>query len=228
MPKDWIKAKQAELLTQAQDFSEKITLTPVAFGLAAPDAVALASDVSLYETSYQAATDPATKTEVTVEQKNFAKDALIARMRSYGRRISANPAVTDAQKISLGLNIRDTNPSKTPAPGTRPVATVILVNGRTVRVRIADELTPNQRAKPDGVSEYELFTFVGESAPAEITAWTYQGQGTRNTVDITLPPTTASGAKVWIACRWCNRRGVPGPTSAPVAAIIVGSIAEAG
>src|SRR4051812_40899582 len=111
MAKDWIKSKQAELLTQAQDFSAKITLTPVAYGLVAADATALATDVTSYETAYQAATNPTTKTEVTVEQKNFAKDALVARMRSYGRRISVNPAVTDAQKIGLGLNIRDTSPT---------------------------------------------------------------------------------------------------------------------
>jgi hypothetical protein len=123
--------------------------------------------------------------------------------------------------------VRDTSPTLNPPPTTEPVLTVISVNGRTVRSRIADELTPNQKAKPAGVSEYEVFTFVGETAPTDLSSWSYQGQGTRNVFDVTMPNSVASGAKVWIVARWCNRRGQPGPQSQPVAAIIVGTVAEA-
>src|SRR4051812_14277803 len=116
MSKDWIKSKEAELVTQAQDVSTKITDTPVAYGLVAGDATALATDVTNWVNKYNLATAPTARTKGTVEEKNFAKDTLVARMRSYGRRINAKPAVSNALKVGLGLNLRDSSPT----PQARP------------------------------------------------------------------------------------------------------------
>ena len=149
-------------------------------------------------------------------------------MRSVGARVRSNPSVSNSLKMSIGLHIPDSSPTQSQPPQTRAVLTVISSDGRSVRVRIADELTPNQKAKPASASEYEVFSFVGESAPADLAAWSYQGQGTRNVFDVTFPATVASGAKVWLVARWCNRKGQPGPQSQPVAAMIVGTVAEAG
>ncbi len=224
---DWINRTDGGLVPQSQDFSGKISATPTTYGLVAADATALASDVTAYVNAFDAATDPATRTRVTIETKDTAKDVLIARMRSYGRRIQANPAVTSAQKVALGLNVRNTPPTPTPVPGTRPVMTVVSSMGRSVKSRIADETTPNKRSKPANVTEAEIFTFVGAESPADISAWTYQGQASKTAFDVTFPASVASGAKVWICARWCNRRGEPGPLSIPVFAILTGIVAQA-
>jgi hypothetical protein len=225
--RDWIKKKEAELVTQAEDMSAAISAAVADFGLLPADATALASDVTSWVNAYDLAKDVATRTPLTIEDKDVKKAAVIARMRSVGGRVRANPTVSNALKMSIGLHIADKNPTANPAPGTKPVTTVVRSEGRTVRCRIADELTPNLRRKPEFVTEYEVFTFVGETAPADLAAWSYQGQGTRNVFDVTLPNTVASGAKVWIVTRWCNRRGVAGPAADPVAAIVVGTVAEA-
>ena len=227
MAKDWIKSKEAEFVTQAQDFSAKISAAPTTYGLVAADATALASDVTAFVSAYNLAVDPATRTKVTVEDKDTKKAVLIARMRSYGRRIQANPAVTNAQKVELGLNIRAFPPTPAPVPGTRPVGTVVSSYGRSVKMRIADETTPSKRSKPANVSEAEVFTFVGDEPPADIFGWTYQGQASKTAFDVTFPASVASGAKVWICCRWCNRRGEAGPLSIPVFAILTGIVAQA-
>lgn len=226
MAKDWIKSKQSELVAQCQDVSAKITAAPASYSLLPADAVALAALVTAFVTAYGLWADPATKTAVVTEQKNLAKDNLIALMRSYGRRISANPNISDDLKVGLGLNIRD-NPSPVPAPSSKPVLTVLSVSERTVRLKIADENTPNKRAKPAGATEYEIFTHAGDSAPADISLWTYQGQGTKATVDVTVADSVASGSVVWIIARWCSRRGLPGPKGSPVNAVVVGNAAEA-
>jgi hypothetical protein len=224
---DWIDRTDGGLVTQSQAFSGAISSSPTTYGLVAADATALAADVTSYVNSYEASADPATRTKVTVEQKSTAKDVLVARMRSYGRRIQANPSVSSAQKVALGLHVRNTPPAPVPVPATRPVATVISSMGRSVKTRIADELTPSKRSKPAGVSEAEIFTFVGENPPADIFGWIYQGQASKTSFDVTFPASVASGAKVWICARWCNRRGEAGPLSIPVFAILTGIVAQA-
>lgn len=227
MSADWINTTDAGLLTQSADFSSKITATPTAFGLTAADATALAGDVTAYTAAYNAAVDPATRTKSTIVAKDAAKILLEARMRGFGRIIQADPSVTNAQRADLGLTIRATHPAPVPPPATRPIASVISIYQRTVKVRLVDETTPTSRAKPAGVSEAEVFTHVGATAPASMDDWTYQGQASKTTFDITFPDSVASGSKVWIAARWCNRKGEHGNTSEPVAAILTGSVAEA-
>jgi hypothetical protein len=226
MSKDWIATKESELVTQAADFSSKISAAPTTSGLLAADATALASDNSAFAAAYNLATDPTTRTKVTVEDKDTKLAVLVARMRSYGKRINANPAVTNAQKTALGLTLKST-PTPIPPPSTMPVVSVVSSFQRSVRMRLTDELTPNKGAKPAGVSEAEIFTHVGATAPVSADDWKYQGQATRSEFDITFPDIVASGTKVWIRARWCNERGQSGPVSAPAGTIIVGSIADA-
>ena len=80
---DWIDRTDGGLVTQSQAFSGAISSSPTTYGLVAADATALAADVTSYVNSYEAATDPATRTKVTVEQKSTAKDVLVARMRRF-------------------------------------------------------------------------------------------------------------------------------------------------
>src|SRR3954464_8842092 len=102
MPGNWFTTTDAGLLTFAEDMSAKITATPTAFGLVAGDATTLAGFVTSYSTNYNLAKDPATRSKITIEQKDQAKALLIADIRVLGRRIQANPSVTNAQKLSLG------------------------------------------------------------------------------------------------------------------------------
>src|SRR4051812_866584 len=107
MSKDWIKRKEAELVTQAEDMSAAISADPTDFALLPADATALASDVTNWVNKYNLAKDPATRTPLTVEDKNVAKAAVIARMRSLGARVRSNSAVSNALKMSIGLHIAD-------------------------------------------------------------------------------------------------------------------------
>jgi hypothetical protein len=102
MSKDWIKSKEAELVTQAQDVSAKspIRRLPTAWLPRMRRRWRRRSRASSTSTTWRRTRR--TRTKVTVEEKNFAKDTLVARMRSYGRRISVNPSVSDALKVGLG------------------------------------------------------------------------------------------------------------------------------
>ncbi|HEX8521558.1 MAG TPA: hypothetical protein VF669_04820 [Tepidisphaeraceae bacterium] len=225
MSKDWIMKKESEFIVQAADFTAKIAAAPTSYGLSSSDATALSTDNTAAQAAYELAADPATRTKPIVEDKDTKLAVLEARMRSYGKRINANSSVTNAQKASLGLTIKSA-PAPIPAPSTMPSISVVSSFQRSVRVKMTDSAT-GKKAKPAGVSEAEVFTHIGATAPANMDDWKYQGQATRSLFDITFPATVQSGAKVWIVARWCNERGQAGPFGSPVGTIIVGSIADA-
>jgi hypothetical protein len=183
--------------------------------------------VTAWVAAYGLATDPSTRTKVAAQDKDTKEAVCITRMRSYGKRISANLSVTDAQKVALGLNVRNPHPTPRPAPATRPVLNVVSTIGNSIRTRMVDEPTPTKKAKPPFVTDAEVFYFIGENPPADLVLWHYEGQATRSRFDLTLPGTLATGTKVWIAARWTNGRGEAGPVSTPVSAIVVSAIAEA-
>jgi hypothetical protein len=130
--------------------------------------------------------------------------------------------------IELGCPVPDGEPSPVGVPGTSPVLLVRKVDGRTTEMTISDELTPGKRAKPDGVVAYQVFSHAGETAPAELSEWTLEGQGTRFVLAVTVPASVEPGTKVWFAARWLNAKQQAGPVSTPIAAFVGGgSVTEA-
>lgn len=227
MSNDWIAKTEAERVNQAQDFATKIAVNPVSLGLTAAEATSMQNDATAFATAFSLATNPVTRTKITVEDKDIKEATCIARMRSYGKRIVANLSVSDTQKSSLGLNIRPAHPTPIPPPSTKPVLSVVSSIGRTVRVRMTDEATPTKRAKPAGVSFAEVFSATGENPPTDISAWKYEGAATRALMDVIFPGSLATGTRVWIAARWVNGRGEHGAVSDPVNSIIVAALSQA-
>ena len=64
------------------------------------------------------ARDPSTRTTVTVNIKGVARWAAEAVIRPYAMQIKAFAGITDANKIAVGVGVRDANPSPISAPIT--------------------------------------------------------------------------------------------------------------
>src|SRR5437016_1820127 len=104
---DFLPSSDADLLAFAQNFSTKVTATPVPYGLVAGDATALAALVTSFTTALNTANTPATRTAVTVASKDTARAVLVTELRQLARRVQATPTVTAAQRIELGLPVHD-------------------------------------------------------------------------------------------------------------------------
>ena len=108
-----------------------------------------------------------------------------------------------------------------PVPATKPKIEVLNVDGRVITLRLSDVLKPLSKAKPAGTAGASLFSFVGEVPPADVQAWTFEGNVTKPseiplTVDQSLTPDT----KVWFTAFWYNPRGLSGPATNPVSTLI--------
>lgn len=107
----------AELYTGSAAFSAQISATPEAFGITSEIASGYAALDAVFAAAYMAANAPDTRTRGAVAAKDDAAAAVKRQAAAIAKLIAASPAVTDQQKLDLGLSVRKA-PSPLPPPGT--------------------------------------------------------------------------------------------------------------
>jgi hypothetical protein len=215
-------SREAQLVTWSLNFKTKITATPTAFGLTAAQATAYGAKHDAFVTAYNVAQADATRSPMNVATKNDAKAALVANIRLLGGIVQRFPATTNPVRLDLGLPQRDFEPTPVPAPANAPRVVVKSVSGRTLRLRLIDIENPTKRGKPAGVIGASVFSHVGESAPADLASWKFEGNTGRTTIDVAFPSDVANGATVWITAFWFNPSKASGPACDPVSANLPG------
>lgn len=216
---DYLPSTDEALEAFGINFKDLITATPTVYGVTAADATAYAALLTDYSTRLETATQPNTRTVVTIGEKEISRAALVAKTRALAKIINAFPGTTNPMRQSLGLNPRDVEPTPVPAPTTRPQVTV----SSTGVLRLVDEASPTRRAKPAGVIGAHIYMKLAEaSAPAPTTRaeTEYMGLVTRTiNVPVALPEGSA-GKKLWILAQWVNEKGESGPISAVAGSLI--------
>ena len=203
------------------NFSTLITATPTAFALTAAQATNYGTLNAAYQTALSLATNPSTRTTVTIGDRTLARESLCANAKLLAGIVKGTPTVTNPQLESLGLLPRTTN-APIPAPGDAPVVQVVSVSGRTVSVRLRNA-GGTGRGKPAGVRTATVFSYVGAGpAPTDINLWKYEGVTTRVDADVTFADAVAGGSLVWITAIWANNRAQSGPAAGPVSTYIAG------
>jgi hypothetical protein len=204
-------AADQALLVFTQNLSALVTATPTAFGLVAADATALSALLLDYTSRLSTATTPATRNKISVAAKDTSKLALTAKLRSLIKIISAYPPLTPAQRASLGLNPKDTQPTPVPPPATRPM----LALDPDGVARIFDETTPENRRKPAGTRGAVVFALVGTGTtppPTSPDDARFAVIATRNRFQVPIPP-GSNGKTLWVLAQWFNSKGELGPVS---------------
>lgn len=227
---DYLPAREAELDTWSRTFGLKITAAPTAYGLVAAQATAFAALNTAWHAAYLVTLDNATRTPMAIQAKNDAKDALIDGadgIRQLVRIIQAFPALTNPQRVELGITVPDADPTPVPPPSEPPVLAVLSTLGRTVKLQLRDMADSEKRGRPAGVAGATILLFVGEEAPIDPMEWVFCLNTTKTEVDIDFQPTIVPGSKVWMTAFWKNRREQSGPAAVPVSTRIGDTLAQA-
>lgn len=213
MNKPWYSLSDAALLIWLQNFSQRLTSGPAGFHITTEQATLMAGKVTSFESALSAWSNPITRTPIASENKQVARTEAVEVARNLVAAINTNPLTTDAQRDELGIKLRNP-PTPVPVPSETPELDVISVNGRTVNMRV-HSATEHGR-KPDGVAGANVWTFVGDVPPDELTGFFFWGLSTRNLFEVTFPNTVEPGSKVWFAAGWVNSKGQVGPVCDPV------------
>jgi hypothetical protein len=216
---NYLPSRDADLDIWALNFSTLIAAAPITYGLVAADATAITNAFNSWHTAFLAATNPATRTVATVATKNIQKRNLLGVVRGYAATIRVNRAVTDANKLALGLHVRDTGPTPVPAPATKPVLSIARMTQGAQEIRATDEATPNKRAKPAGSAGLLIYRAIGTAPINDPEAATFMAFVGKPGIESSF--THADNGKVaTYFARWTNSKGEVGPWSQGVSGSI--------
>jgi hypothetical protein len=181
----------------------------------------LSTSFNDYETKYQIAINPATRTKITVQDKNDTKRKFVVVLRNFCQgNLQHNLLVTNADRDLLGLPIPDKTSTSIPPPSGTPVARVdTSVHQRhTLHATDSLELRPHG-GLPEGVSGLETWRHIGAEMPTDDSGFAYLSASTTTSLTVEYPLAEV-GKNVWYRFRWINARNQPGPWSEIICAVI--------
>jgi hypothetical protein len=191
------------------NFSTLLTASPTTYGLTPTDATAVAAQNTSYQAAYTAASDPTTRTSVTVAAQSAARTAAEAVVRPLAVSISLNSGVTDDDKVAIGVTVRKMVPTPVPPPLTFP--TLSLVAGAHLQHTLTyrDSATPTSKAKPPGVTGIEIWRSVGAVPSTDPSQATFYTRWTKApNVSTFDPPDVGKVCTYW--ARWVTQGGPGG------------------
>ena len=209
----YIPNRDSLLLAWAQNFATTLTANPATYGLTAGDAAAITAAQQAYTTAFGVATTDATRTPVTIADKDTKRAQLVLLLRSYSAIIQANLGISASAKSALGLTIRDTKPTQIAAPVSAPTLGILAAFPGQLSATYHD---PNQgpkvKAKPAGVTAMEVYAATSATVVTDPATLPFQGLVTRTPFTVNFG-SGDKGKTAYVAARWVTRRGLVGPWS---------------
>jgi len=219
MPGDYIPHIDSALVDWADHFATQIVANATAWEIPATDVTALQTAVTLFKTLHGQAASPE-KNSIIVAQKNAARDDLKEKIRALADFRLKNPVITPAQRLDLGLTVKDTNPTPIPTPSSRPEFYFKVKDVRILEIHFKD-LASENKAKPYGVNGAVISYALFDTAPAAISLddLTKSVLATRTPYILEFAEADR-GKRIYAALCWQNEKGEKGAFSEIQSAII--------
>ncbi|MGL4551350.1 MAG: hypothetical protein ACRC33_09185 [Gemmataceae bacterium] len=217
---DYIPQSDAEFDVWQANFVTYASANLSTLGLVASDLTPVSADQTLWGTTFTDHTAAQAAAESASQAKSQARNAYVSTVRALVRRLQASPSVSDAERRSLGINVKAAR-TPTPTPTSRPVASVAVGDRLRHKVSFTDESTPTSKAKPAGMMGCEVWVKIGDPAPSDPSQLRYMGLSTRTPYVAEFDGPDA-GKTAYYMLRWVNRQGEKGPWSATAAATVAG------
>jgi hypothetical protein len=214
---DYIPKKDADLVSWSANFAAQVADNAPVWEIPAGEVTSLQTDTATFAKLHAQVSSPA-KNSIIVEQKNAARTSLVNNIRGLVNFRLRNPIITDAQRVALGLHLRDTTHTTIPAPKTRPELNTDVNDVRRLKITFHD-MGSSSKAKPYGVNGALIGYDVLSTPPASPTVLSRNALATRT--PFTLEFTEEErGKTVYIAICWQNEKGEKGPWSDIKSAIV--------
>lgn len=156
------------------------------------------------------------------QSKDTARMAAESEFRNLIRQLRSNPNFTDAMAASLGLPVRDREPTPVAPPSTAPLGEVDTSQRLTHRLYFWHmDSQGARRGKPAGAVACEVWRKVGGSAPLDLSECEFVGAPSRSPYRIVYSGEVA-GQTVHYLLRWRTARGEVGPLSETLSATVTG------
>lgn len=215
---DYIPGPDANFQAWQSNFVTYANANLAALGLVAADMTPVTATQTGWTTAFPAHVAAVNAAKAAKQTKDEARAAYVGAIRPLVRRLQASAVVSDAEKASLGINVRAT-PAPIGAPTTAPIVSIECGNRLQQTLRFVDSATPTRKAKPAGVLGVEIWSKVGTTPPAGESDLRFVAVDTN--APYLMDFDSADGGKtnyVWM--RWVSPTGERGPWSEQAQATI--------
>jgi hypothetical protein len=215
---DYIPKALAALTLWADRFVSYFFANAVKWGVSISDATDLKNMWDDTRELIEKSEDPAQKTHLIVNKRKEAVKAFTAKVRGFVNHELRNRAVTDDDRIALGLPIHDTTPTPIGPPTSTPTLIIDLSSHRQIRFRYQDQ-DSHSKAKPYGVNGAVVAWGLLTAPPVDQEDLPHTFLATRSPFTMDFREADR-GKTLYIALCWQNERGQLGPWSDLQTAII--------
>ena len=215
---DYLPGPDADYQAWVSNFVTYANANLAALGLVAADMTPVTTAQTAWNSGFAAHVAAVAAAKAAKQTKDESRAALTGNIRPLVRRLQASAVVSDAEKASLGITVRQ-EPSPIGPPTTSPIVSVECGNRLQHTLRFVDSATPTRKAKPAGVLGVEIWNKVGTTPPAGESDLRFVAVDTN--APFVLNFDSADGNKVsyyWL--RWVSPTGERGPWSEPAQATI--------
>jgi hypothetical protein len=218
MSNDYIPTTDEAFLDWTKNLVSYTASHATAWGIAEEKLSAVQGLATTYETAFATAKDP-NRGKADVLAKNSARNALKVAIRAFVKSYLAyNEAVSDEDRVKLGLPVHDKKPTPTPAPATYPDFDIDTSVLRQLTVHFRDAGS-TRRGKPKGVHGAEIGWDFSETPVTDPNALSHSEFDTRTPHPLIFSGDDR-GKRVYISVRWENAKGEKGPWGEITGAIV--------
>jgi hypothetical protein len=215
----YFPSKEADVIPWIKNFVAVLAANAARWGIAEALVTALGALGMAYEDAYTRRMLPDAG-KVATEQKNLALKALKKGVQDMvNGHINHNAAVTESDRLALGLAIYSSGRSPIGKPDTTVVLRIVAGLVRQLVVYFTDSATPDRRGKPYGVESMELHCAVLSSPPKSIDELVRMESASKSPLTLMFREEDR-GKTVYMAARWKTGTQKEGPWSAIISAII--------
>ena len=213
--RDFIPASEEQFFDWQNNFAIKTAAGAATWAIPTATLTALQTLQSDYLKKYDVANKgkKASRTQKQVKEKDEAILVYQAAIRQLVKEhLAFNIAITDADRLELGITVRDSIRTRSTRPDTIPVTVVQPLSGSSLKITVRQAPAADgtsRRGKPANVSAFEIAAWVGPGAPVDGEACTIKDRYSRSPVVLELNAMDA-GKTASIFTRWIGNNGQAG------------------
>lgn len=205
---DYIPNKLANKVAWLINCAAILTASPAAYGLSAPDALAVQNAVDDASDAYTLGSDPNTRTPVTVQDMNDKVAAAVALCRNANIQAQALPA-TNPALVTAGFPVRST--VRTPQSPVTASCDIELVSAipNEITVQGRNPATPTSKKKPAQTGAIQYALAIGTTAAVDPAQATETRLTTKNPAKLQFDP-SQRGKVLTMWARYQSKAGIGG------------------
>ncbi|MDR1699293.1 MAG: hypothetical protein LBR75_05680 [Prevotellaceae bacterium] len=206
---DYIPHSHTQFFVWQNNFFEYLQKMYETFGITEQRLAALGEIRVRYTEAFAKASSKTTANSADRLLRNETEAEYVTAIRVFTAEcLRYNPKVSDADRVLLGITVRDRTYTRVAVPTSHPVLRVSLFGISCHKVHFKDSELES-RHKPKGVKECEIWYAFGNEMPKHDNEWHYAGSSANGSLLMEFE-FSERGKQVYYQARWVNTRGKKG------------------